>query len=98
MDIKACLESSITATLVVASDIPDALAFGRFNISAEDDRNWMCSGLSYLHDATFGQFMINYSMANPVPSFDALSFAYGFSGHVFGDMSGFYSDQSNAGR
>lgn len=83
-------------TLVVGSDIPDALAFGRFNLSAEDDPNWLCSHLSYVHDAKFGQFMVENTNSS-MSGFDELAFAKGFLGHVLGDLIGFYRDSSHSG-
>eukprot|EP01108_Squamamoeba_japonica_P000967 TRINITY_DN1371_c0_g1_i1.p1 TRINITY_DN1371_c0_g1~~TRINITY_DN1371_c0_g1_i1.p1 ORF type:complete len:255 (-),score=48.16 TRINITY_DN1371_c0_g1_i1:32-796(-) len=74
--------------------MPDALAFGRFNLSGSPGNGYQCTELSYLHSASFGIFMLQRTMTESF-SFDARGFAIGFAGHVFGDFIGFFSKLLN---
>jgi len=91
-DVQACMESDnvdVHFPLLAASDLPDALAFGKFNMSASASNN-LCTDLSYLHSASFGAFMV--VAAQQLNSSQIANFAIGFMGHVLGDMVGFFNN------
>ena len=80
------------ATLV-GSDFADALAFGKFNISGQASRGYLCEDLSYMHSAAFGIFMFQAAKAHATGALNqaqAMSFAQAFFGHVLCDAVGFY--------
>lgn len=90
----ACLGSKAPGdpcfAMLASTDLPDALAFGKFNMSG--DSNYLCSDLSYLHSPAFGAFMLSSALANNATlGFDAIGFAQGFLGHTLGDIVGFWS-------
>jgi hypothetical protein len=80
--------------LLASTDLPDALAFGKFNLSGNTANGYLCENLSYLHSPAFGAFMV--SQATSSPWTNALAFSIGFLGHTLGDVVGFWGARNPA--
>jgi hypothetical protein len=95
-NVASCLSATVPSdpcfTMLASTDLPDALAFGKFNLTGDASNGYLCSDLSYLHSPAFGAFMLATALqSNGTLGFDAIGFAQGFLGHTLGDLVGFWT-------
>jgi hypothetical protein len=101
-NVASCLSATVPSdacfTMLASTDLPDALAFGKFNLTGDSSNGYLCNDLSYLHSPAFGAFMLATALqSNGSLGFDAIGFAQGFLGHTLGDLVGFWT-RSGANR
>lgn len=82
---RDCFADPTNVPLVLASDMPDAMAFGPFNIVGDNSPNYLCKNVAFLHDLGFGAHMMQ-TATNQAEKL----FGEGFMGHVMGDFVGFF--------